>query len=280
VSRLRSDQQALRRETQTTQSQTLGKSLRDLVPTEVASLRRLGQRQTELSRQFDKLIGRMAAMESQLAESQPLAAETVADALDAAKRLAISSQMMDASRELERNQLGSAGQQQDEIADSLSQLLDVLSNRTEHELERRLKQLREASTELADVQRQLERLERSAKAAAAQADPQERKRQLERLTKEHQRLAEEAQRLARRLERLQASEAGPRVATRLVRRASRANKATDKRRSKISPKGSSGSKTRKNNSSKRSPRPSRTCSSNKSPSSNRRSRDSLRDNSR
>lgn len=211
VSRLRSDQQTLRRETQTTQSQTLGKSLRDLEPTEVAALRRLAQRQTEFSRQFDKLIGRMATMESQLAESQPLAAETVADALDAAKRLAISSQMMEASRELEQNQLGSAGQQQDEIADSLSQLLDVLSNRTEHELERRLKQLREASTELADVQRQLERLERSAKAAAAQADPQERKRQLERLTKEHERLAEEAKRLARRLERLQASEAGQQV---------------------------------------------------------------------
>ncbi len=211
VSRLRSDQEALRRETQAAQPQTLGKNLRDLASTEVAALRRLGQRQTELSRQFDKLVGRMGTLESQLSESQPLAAEAIADAIAAAKRLAISSQMLETSREIERNQLGSAGQQQEEVADSLAQLLDILSNRTEHELGRRLKQLRAAATELTEVQRQLERLARQARAASEQAEPTERQRQLERLTKEHNRLAEEAERLARRLERLEANEAGASV---------------------------------------------------------------------
>jgi chromosome segregation ATPase len=119
--------------------------------------------------------------------------------------------MLETSREIERNQLGSAGQQQEEVADSLAQLLDILSNRTEHELGRRLKQLRAAATELTEVQRQLERLARQARAASEQAEPTERQRQLERLTKEHNRLAEEAERLARRLERLEANEAGASV---------------------------------------------------------------------
>ena len=46
------------------------------------------------------------------------------------------------------------------------------------------------------------------RAEAAKADSQERKRELERLSREQKKLEEEAQRLARRLERLQAEQAG------------------------------------------------------------------------
>ncbi|HTN74894.1 MAG TPA: hypothetical protein VL096_06590, partial [Pirellulaceae bacterium] len=97
ISRLRGDQEELRKQTRELQPQLLSKSVRDLAPAELASLKQLAQRQTDVSRQFDKLLGRMTEARPKLAETQPLVAESIADALDAARRLGISSQMLDSA---------------------------------------------------------------------------------------------------------------------------------------------------------------------------------------
>jgi DNA repair exonuclease SbcCD ATPase subunit len=211
VSRLRNEQTAIGKETQELQPKTLSKSPRDLSPQELAALRRAAQKQTELARQIDKLVGRMGDARTKLAESQPLAASTLADALDTAKRAAISSQMLDTARSIEQNQLGNAGQQQSELGESLSELQDILSSRKEHELGRRIKQLRESAEELNAVQKQLKGLKQRTQDAAKIGNEAERKRQLERLSKEQKRLSEEAQRLGRKLERLQSEKAGQQV---------------------------------------------------------------------
>lgn len=211
VSRLRADQQGLTKETSELQPKTLSKSVRELSPQELAALRRVAQKQTEFARQVDKLVSRMAEARTKLAESQPLAASTLADALEAARRAAISSRMLDTARRIEQNQLGNAGQQQAELTESLNELQDILSSRKEHELGRRIKQLRETAEELDNVEKQLKGLKQRTKDAAKVADQPERKRQLERLSKEQKRLAEEAKRLARRLERLQSEKAGAQV---------------------------------------------------------------------
>lgn len=208
VSRLRGDQQALGKETSELQPKTLSKPLRDLSPQELAALRRVAQKQTELARQLDKLVARMNEASTKLAESQPLAASTLADALDATRRSAISSSMLDAARSIQQNQLGNAGQQQQDLAESLSELQDILSSRKEHELGRRIKQLRESAGELAALEQQLKGLKQRAKEAAKLTNEAERKRQLERLSKVQRRVQEEAKRLARRLERLQSEKAG------------------------------------------------------------------------
>lgn len=204
ISRLRGDQQGLAKETQKVQAETLSKSVRDLAPQELAALRRTAQRQTELGRQLDKLLSRMGDARQKLAESQPLAAATLADALEAARDNGISSQMLETARSIERNQLGVATQEQQRLEASLSELLDILSGRKEHELERRLTQMRESAAEMSSLQKQLADTRAKTAAAAQTKNEAERKRQLERLAKEQQRIAEETERLARRLERLQA----------------------------------------------------------------------------
>jgi hypothetical protein len=212
VSRLRADQQTLQKETAALQPKTISKNVRDLSPQELAGLRRAAQKQTELARQIDKLVGRMGEARTKLTESQPVAASTLADALEVARRAGISSQMLDGARSIEQNQLGNAGEQQREVAESLNELADILSNRKEHELGRRIKQLRETASELQSLQQQLKGLKQRAVAAAKVPNETERKRQLERLAKEQKRAAEEAQRLARRLERLQSEKASQQVA--------------------------------------------------------------------
>jgi hypothetical protein len=211
VSRLRSDQTALQKETQALQPKTLSKSPRDLSPQELASLRRAAQKQTELARQIDKLVGRMAEARTKLNDSQPLAASTLADALESARQAGISSQMLDTARSIEQNQLGNAGEAQTNIGEALSELQDILSNRKEHELSRRIKQLRDSAGELDNTLTQLQGVKKRTEAAAKVGNEAERKRQLERLSREQKKLAEQAERLARKLERLQSEQAGQKV---------------------------------------------------------------------
>lgn len=211
ISRLRGDQQALQKQTEQLQPRTLSKNVRDLSPQELAAVRRAAQQQTELARQLDKLISRMSESRTKLAESQPVAASTLTDALEAARSAGIGSQMLDTARRIEQNQLAHAAGQQAELAEALNDLADLLSGRQEHELGRRIEQLRETSAELAGVKQQLKGLKQRAQQAAKVPNEAERKRQLERLAKEEQQLAEQAQRLGRRLERLQSEKAGQQV---------------------------------------------------------------------
>jgi hypothetical protein len=206
-SRLRQQQQQVRQETERVRLDTLGKELSALTPLERASLKRLAERQLELARQVDKTQARMGEMQVELRESDPLAAETLADALEVARRTAISGQMRESGRDIEANRVGQAVDNQQEVLDHLQELLDALANRREHELERRLRKLDEAAAELQQLQRKQQELRARVAQAAAQANPADRQRELKRLLREQQELAEESRRLARRLQRLQSSAA-------------------------------------------------------------------------
>ena len=67
-----------------------------------ANLKRLAERQLELARQVDKTQSRMAEMQAELRDAEPLAAETLADALEIARRTAISGQMRESGRDIEK----------------------------------------------------------------------------------------------------------------------------------------------------------------------------------
>ena len=63
-----------------------------------------------------------------------MAAETVADALDEARRLAISGQMRTAGEQIEQNQIGQAAAAQKQIVQILQEVLDILAHQRQNEL--------------------------------------------------------------------------------------------------------------------------------------------------
>ena len=176
------------------------------------NLRRLAERQTELGRQFDKIQTRMDQMRAEATESDPAAAETLADALDLARRAALGGRMRETGRRIESNELGNAAQNQQAILRGLQELLDTLANRRVHELESRVNQLQRAGEELKELRTKQKELQAKAEQAAAAADAQQRQRELERLQPAAAEQAEQAKRLSRRLERLLAEQAAQSLA--------------------------------------------------------------------
>ena len=69
-------------------------------PADRDAARKLSQRQLELARRLDKIQSRMEEMLVRLEASDPLAAGTLADALDTARRLAIGGRMREAAAQL------------------------------------------------------------------------------------------------------------------------------------------------------------------------------------
>ena len=208
IAQIRSLQEQLEQATGQMSLETLTKDLEDLNPQQQADLKKINERQSELARQFDKVQQQMQQMGDQLQTSEPLAAAALADALDLASRRAISSQMREVGRQVEKNQVGQAAAQQKGIVENLKEMLDTLSNRREHELGRLVKKLREAESDLERLRAQQRGLQKKMDEARALADPEERRRELQRLSRKQKEMQQEADRMARRLKRLQADSAG------------------------------------------------------------------------
>jgi hypothetical protein len=200
VGLLKQEQQKLREQADGVRV-ALALAQRDGEPLNLA--RQTAQRQLEAARQFDKLQQRMEALLTRLQDNDPLAAGSLADALDVAQRLAIGGQMRSAARQLQDTKAGNAVQTQDQILAGLSEILDRLASRRDQDAKRQLAALTAAAGELDQLTARSENLTREAALAKGSQDPL--KRQLQRLTKDAQRLAKEVKDLGRKLERLQAN---------------------------------------------------------------------------
>ena len=209
LSRLQRDQASIREHTEALGRETLGQRPEDLASAEQATAKRLTQRQTELARQLDRLLGRMAQMQQQLDESEPLAAATLADALEHAEETALAGRMRDSRRQIEANQVTQALQTQQQIQEAFDGLLDVLAGRREQELDRSLRGLQQAADQLAELRRQVARLQDRYDPAAEPGEAEASERQP--LATETLELAESAAQLAGRLQRLQAPQSGAMV---------------------------------------------------------------------
>jgi len=208
VTQLLRDQEELTRRRGELAAITLTKELKDLSPRELADLKVVAARQLELARRLDRIQQEMQRAADELRENDPLAAQTLADALAEARRLAISGRMRDCGGSLSRNQMGRAGLLQEQIAEDLKEVLDILSNRKQHELTRLLKKLKEAEDEVAELNRRQEGLRKKMEEARGLADEEEKKRTLKRLRREQEQLRQETEQMARRLQRLLADRAG------------------------------------------------------------------------
>jgi hypothetical protein len=206
VSQIRFEEEKLARDTETLQLKGVAAVGPEGADNRAAA-RQLAQRQLELARRFDKLQTRMEELLTRLRQSDPLVAGTLADALEAGRRFAIGGQMRTIAGDLSEQRLGPAAQTQQQVLESLKELLDLLSSRRDRELAHGAKSLGEAATELDDIARRHQELQNEVDAAAAEKSEAERKRKLERLTPELKKLAEEVAELARKLERLRARRA-------------------------------------------------------------------------
>jgi hypothetical protein len=207
IGQLRREQESVSASTAELGKATLSKDLRDLTPQQQADLEKLAQRQQDLARQLERATQQMKEIGNQLAESDPLAAETIADAVAHAESAGLGQRMRQGAEQLKQNQMGQSLQQQEAIGAQLQEMLDILANRREQELERLVRKLREAEQQMQGLRAQHDGLRKQLEAAHAIQDETARLRELERLAREEQKLQEQAERMARQLERLQAAAA-------------------------------------------------------------------------
>lgn len=201
---LRQQQEALSSATEQYRLETIGMDYRSLDTEQRTELGKLGLRQSVLARQFEKLVAGMARMRDDTRETEPLVSQAIDDAIETAARLGISTQLRESASAVKDNRIATAVRTQRQTVEQLREMLDVLSNRRENELGRRLEQLEEAADELAGLREEVESLDQQTRAAKKLADSPQRKRELERLNKQRAEKADQLERLARRLQRLQA----------------------------------------------------------------------------
>lgn len=204
---IQAEQKAIAESTAAGRASALTRDPSDWSPQEIADLRKLALRQSDLAKRFETLQQRMTKTRDDLNESQPLAAEVLSDAIDVADRFALNGQMREGGRLLGNRKYGEASGVQAKVLEGFSQMLDALANRREHELSRQGDKLDGAAADVVSLADKQRLLRDKFKKAAATSNAAERRRQLERLAKEQQELAEEAKRIARRLERLRAEKA-------------------------------------------------------------------------
>jgi hypothetical protein len=154
----------------------------------------------------------MEEMLSRLSADDPLNAGTLADALDTARRLAIGGQMRETAARISGVELSAARQSEQQVLDSLKQLLESLSARRDYELARTAASLRQAASDLGALRKRGEQTAAELDAAAANPAAEAQRRELARLKRTLEELAKESEQLARRLARLRAPRAAASLA--------------------------------------------------------------------
>ncbi|NIL96932.1 MAG: hypothetical protein GTO53_05500 [Planctomycetales bacterium] len=209
---LQDAQDKIHDQTDNLRQRTLGRDLKQLAAQDRADLKKLANRQMELARRFDKILQNMDQSARNFAEPDPLAAAAISDATHYARQKGIGNQLRSAGQNVERNQVGQATAGQQAASRDLKEMQDILSNRREQELSRLVKKLQEAEAELQQIQQRQAGLSKKIQEAEKLADDQQRRRQLQRLTRQQRQLQEESERLTRKLRRLQAHRAGSQLA--------------------------------------------------------------------
>jgi hypothetical protein len=212
IGQIRGEQQQVANETQSLRLATL--TSEQLAAEQRAAARQLRTSELELGRRLDKVQSRMHQLFTKEQDRDDIAAATLADAIDAGRRLAIGGRMRDAAEKLGQFRFGEAHREQEHALEGLKELLDLLSSRREDELARTIKSLRGASTALNALLARQRAVQADLDAAMTEPPADGQRRRLERLAKELDRLAQDIEPLRRHLQRLRAAQAA--LATQLA----------------------------------------------------------------
>ncbi len=219
IMKLQLDQQQLAETTREVGLDMLAADPQQTLPENEAA-KRIARTQTALARRMEVAARRMQEMVATVADDEPVAAETLADALHRSRQLGIAQAMRQAAQQVNEGQIGQALRNQDQAAKDLQEVLDTLRNRREHELDRLLEKIVEAEQDLAELAEQVGGHRQELDQATPPREPD-----LERLTREAEQLEASLERMARRLERLDAEQAA-RSTTRAAQRLQQAPPST------------------------------------------------------
>ena len=206
IRRVANLQDQYREETQQLQVDRLGRTADELTDEEKAQQRQAAERQTELARQLEDVLNRMQPMRTRLQETDSVSAGVLSEAINIAQRQALSGQMRESGRDIERNQLGHALRVQLEVHEGLLSMLSILSNRHEHRLDRMLGQLQEAARTIEKARVGQQKLGRQLAAAAKEPEVSARQKAFERLAEDQQRLGQQVKPLSTTLRQLGAQQ--------------------------------------------------------------------------
>ena len=211
VSLLLRDQEEVARSTAELGRQTLGRDLKELQPQETADLLALVDKQFELARRQNRIEQEMEQTAALLRPNEPVAADTLSDALAEARRLGIAAAMLGVGSKIRDNGLGQAPADHQTILQNLQNVLDILANTRTQEGERLARELNDAARNVEGLRKRQEGLRRKLEelaAAGAKGLASDRQRaELETLLRQQEEIRQETQHMARRLERLVAREA-------------------------------------------------------------------------
>jgi hypothetical protein len=128
VERLLAEQRAMQQNTQAAGEHTTGKSDNQLTEQEREELQRLAAEQRSLAQKAADAVEAMRDREQEMRESDPAAAQAMAEAARTAERGQIAEHMRNASTQIDENQTNSAQGQQQQAMDALEQMLENLEN--------------------------------------------------------------------------------------------------------------------------------------------------------
>lgn len=160
VARLRRQEEQLYNRTRQLRIETLAQATYDLAAQQRADLKRLTEQQNDVALQFDKLSGSMEAVRTTLRSEDPPAAARLASAIAMIRQDGVGGLIRDIRLAMNRNQLGQAVEQQEQLIDMLRRLQDVLANRRHRQLERRVASLLDAASQLDRIRVRQEEIQR------------------------------------------------------------------------------------------------------------------------
>ena len=129
----------------------LGRTEAQLTESERQEQVQWGERQIELARQLETILGRMLQMQERLSQEDKDSAAILVDALALARQEALAGQMRESGRDIQRNQLGKAMRIESEVHDGLQRMLLILGNRHQYRLDRVLGELRNVTRQLEEL---------------------------------------------------------------------------------------------------------------------------------
>lgn len=160
-------QESLRSRTQELGQETLGKSVAELTPGEVAALRRVQRQQEQLATDVEQLLDRMKQWQTSSDNKDPAGAESIEAALRAAGARDVSRNMHEAAEALSSNRTAAANIDQKNAAEGMRSMIAALQEREARELAQLRKRLDRAEEQVAQLLREQEALRTATEEAAS-----------------------------------------------------------------------------------------------------------------
>jgi hypothetical protein len=199
------EQNSLQQETKNLdKDETRGQGTDRLPPPQRAALDKSAESQQKLAERASELFGKMKRM----ARDQKVKDAALAEKLDSAAAVGaakdIGGQMKIAADRIKANQLGDALKAQQNAREAMENMVQALEERREEDLERLRKKLQEAENTIAKLADRQEQLQKKVKEAEKIIDPEKRRQELQRLSRQQEQLQKEAHAMLRELTRLRA----------------------------------------------------------------------------